>query len=333
VRSASTIRVRIGDVPSVTLTQFGGTMVGSADGVTPIIAAGPGQTLTLQPSGGTVIAQVVGGATVNLGPTGYVGFAQGTPMTVAQVGHRYRWGRLVARPSASGGIEMVIDQLSLDQWTDGLGEVPASWPTAALQAQAIAARTFGAYRQAHPRSVNYDVDSVAGDGAYIAYDREGSATGSRWIDSVDSTANLVLTYGGAPIQAFYSSSNGGYSEASSYVFVAALPYLQANPDPYDAVTGNPAASWTRSYTGVELGAWLRTAGRPNIGDVVGIELLGGLGASGRVDKASFRIHGSTGATDLVTGNQLRAAINAGAPTARDLLSTKFTIRGGSQPPA
>ena len=244
-RGASTIRVRVGDVPSTTITQFGGTMVGAANGVTPIIAAGPGQAMTLSRSGGHVIARVAGGATVDLGPTGYVGFTQGTPMAVGATGHRYRWGRLVARPSASGGLQLVLDQLSLDKWTDGIAEVPASWPMAALQAQAVAARTFGAYRQAHPRNANYDVDQLAGDGTYAGYDREGSTYGSRWIQAVDSTANLVLTYGGVPIQAFYSASNGGYSETSAYVFVASLPYLQANPDPLDAAPGNPASSWTQ----------------------------------------------------------------------------------------
>ncbi len=327
-RHASTIRVKIGDVASTSLTQFGGTMVGAADGVTPIIAAGPGQSMTLSRSGGNVIAQVAGGATVNLGPTGYVGLTQGTPVLVGATGHRYRWGRLVVRPNSSGGLQLVLDQLTLEKWTDGIAEVPASWPLAAMQAQAIAARTFGAYRQAHPRNANYDVDQVAGDGTYAGYDREGSTYGSRWIQAVDSTANLILTSGGVPIQAFYSSSNGGYSETSAYVFVASLPYLQANPDPLDAAPGNAASTWTRAYTGLELGTWLRAAGRPDVGDVVGIELLGGTGASGRVDKATFRIHGSTGATELVTGNQLRAAVNAGAPAARDLLSTKFSIRGG-----
>jgi stage II sporulation protein D len=330
-RGASTIRVRIGDVPSTTVTQFGGTMVGASNGVTPIIAAGPGQAMTLSRSGGSVMAQVAGGATVDLGPTGYVGFTQGTPVSVGATGHRYRWGRLVVRPSSSGGLQLVLDQLSLEKWTDGIAEVPASWPVAALQAQAVAARTYGAWRQAHPRNANYDVDQLAGDGTYTGFDREGSTYGSRWIQAVDSTANLVLTYGGVPIQAFYSASNGGYTESSAYVFVASLPYLQANPDPLDAAPGNPASSWTRSYTGAELGAWLRASGRPDIGDVVGIELLGGLGASGRVDKAAFRIHGTTGATDLVTGDQLRAAVNAAAPAARDLLSTKFSIRGGAQP--
>jgi peptidoglycan hydrolase-like amidase len=331
VRGTTTIRVHIGDVASTTLSQFGGTMVGAANGVTPIIAALPGQSMTLSRLGGNVIAAVSGGATVNLGPTGYVGFQQGTPMLVGATGHRYRWGRLVVRPNASGGLQLVLDQLTIDKWTDGIAEVPASWPLAALQAQAIAARTYGAYRQAHPHNANYDVDDTTSDGVYSGYDREGSTYGSRWIQAVDSTANLILTYGGTPIQAFYSSSNGGYSETSAYVFVAALPYLQAHPDPLDATPANPASSWTRTYTGAEIGAWLRAARRPNIGDVVEIDLLGGAGASGRVDKALFRVFGATGASDVVTGDQLRAAINAGAPAARDLMSTKFSIRDDAQP--
>jgi peptidoglycan hydrolase-like amidase len=114
------------------------------------------------------------------------------------------------------------------------------------------------------------------------------------------------------------------------VFVAALPYLQAHPDPLDLNPSNPAASWSRTYTGAELGAWLQVARHLDIGDVVAIDLLGGTGASGRVDRAQFRVHGSTGASEVVTGNQLRAAINAGAPAARGLMSTKFSIRDDAQ---
>ena len=86
-RPPSTIRVHIGDVPSTTLSQFGGTMVGAPNGVAPIVAAGAGQAMTLSRLGGDVIAAVAGGATVNLGPMGYVGFTQGTPMLVDSGSH------------------------------------------------------------------------------------------------------------------------------------------------------------------------------------------------------------------------------------------------------
>jgi peptidoglycan hydrolase-like amidase len=346
--AATTMRVHIGSVGSTTLTQMGGTMVASRDGVTPVVAAGPGQTFTLSRMGGVIAVSVDGGAPALLGATGYVNFTQAKPMTVGATGHRYQWGRLVLRATASGGIDragasggidragasggidMVLDQMSVDHWVDGLAEVPASWPAAALQAQAVAARTYGRYRLAHPHSPQYDVDELAGDGAYLGYDHEAGRYGGNWLAAVASTANLVLTYGGTPIQAFYSASNGGYSESSGYVFVTALPYLRANPDPLDLNASNPLASWSRSFTSAELAQWLVAAGRPDVGAVVGVDLLGGTGPSGRVDRATFRIRGAAGGSYTLTGNQLRAAIDAKAPAARSLPSTKFTVKGGTQ---
>jgi SpoIID/LytB domain protein len=328
----TTMRVHLGAVGSTTLAQAGGTMIASRDGVTPVIGAGPGHTFTVSRMGGVIAVSVDGGAPALLGATGYVDFVQAKPVTVGALGRRYQWGRLVLRSTATGGIDVVLDRLSIEHWVDGLGEVPASWPTAALQAQAVAARTYGRYRLAHPHGTQYDVDS-SGDGAYVGYDHEAGKFGGNWIAAVASTANLVLTYGGAPIQAFYSASNGGYSEASGYVFVTALPYLRANPDPLDLNGSNPTASWTRTYTSAELAQWLVAAGRQDVGAVVGVDLLGGTGQSGRVDKATFRIRGAAGGSYTLTGNQLRAAINAKAPASRSLLSTKFTVTGGAQPAA
>ena len=72
---------------------------------------------------------------------------------------------------------MVIDQMTLEQWMYGIAEVPASWPIEALKAQAIAARTFGAHRQASPRTARYDTDHVAGDGNYVGYGHEARPPG------------------------------------------------------------------------------------------------------------------------------------------------------------
>jgi SpoIID/LytB domain protein len=330
-RAPSGMRVKVGDTTSTVLTQPAGTMVVSADGVTPIGAAGPGTSIALTRSGGSVIVAIAGGAILDLGATGYIGITQGTPVASSATGRHYRWGRLVVRPNSIGSLELVLDQLSLEQWMYGIAEVPASWPLEALKAQAIAARTFGAYRQASPRSLRYDTDHLAGDGTYLGFDHEGSSQGSRWIQAVDETAGQILTSGGSPITAFYSSSNGGWTETSSYVFVASLPYLVAAPDPFDQAVGNANFSWKETYSGAELGGWLRAAGQPDVGDVAGIDVVSGAGASGRLDKATIRVRGANGGSFTVTGNQLRTAVNAGAPSARDLLSTKFTIGGGTAP--
>jgi stage II sporulation protein D len=163
------------------------------------------------------------------------------------------------------------------------------------------------------------------DQNYVGDDKPSSSGGDRWVAAVGSTANQILTYGGKAIQSFYSSSNGGHTERSAYVFVADLPYLAATPDPWDQATGNSNFSWTRDYTGEELGRWLRASGRPDIGSVTGLEITSGTGQSGRVDRATILVHGSNGGWYTMTGAQLRSAVNANATSKRQLLSTKFTI--------
>jgi stage II sporulation protein D len=269
---------------------------------------------------------VFGAATIDLGGVGYVGITQGVPASISATGHRYRWGRIAVRPVGPTQMDVVID-MTIEQWMYGLAEIPASWPAAALEAQAIAGRTFGAYRQRHPRASTYQADSVAGDGYYVGYDHEVSSSADRWIQAVDRTAGRILLWGGSPIQALYSSSNGGYSEVAEYVFASRLPYLTAAPDPYDDAAGNPNRRWTERYSGRELQAWIRARGHPDVGPVVGVDVLGGRGASGRVDRATVNIRGTLGSTRL-TGNELRAAINAGASSDRDLRSTRFFVAGG-----
>ena len=172
------------------------------------------------------------------------------------------------------------------------------------------------------------------DQAYVGTQVTSGASGANWTAAVDATDAQVLTSAGSPIQAFYSSSNGGHTERSDYVFVATLPYLVATADPYDQATGNANFSWTRTYSDAELGAWLNAAGR-GVGTVTGVSIGGNVGASGRVDKATVTVSG-TDRTVTMTGNQFRLAVNVGAPSSRDLLSTKFALGDGpaaAAPPA
>jgi stage II sporulation protein D len=78
------------------------------------------------------------------------------------------------------------------------GEMPSSWPTEALRAQAIAART-------------YTAAWMATYGA-IAETNQAYAPGSRSAATdaaVDATRGLIMTYQGGTIYAYYSSTCGG----------------------------------------------------------------------------------------------------------------------------
>ncbi|MEC7715721.1 MAG: SpoIID/LytB domain-containing protein, partial [Actinomycetota bacterium] len=59
-------------------------------------------------------------------------------------GNSYQWGTLTIRERtfSGGGIFVTIEDLPIDKYLYGLAEVPASWPNAALEAQAIAGRSY-----------------------------------------------------------------------------------------------------------------------------------------------------------------------------------------------
>ena len=95
----------------------------------------------------------------------------------------------------------------------GLAEVPVSWPAAALQAQAIAARTYlvAGYADASDPST-YTIGTTSATQNYGGYRQESldQAYGGAWRAAVDATdRQVIVTPDGLPINAVYSSSAGG----------------------------------------------------------------------------------------------------------------------------
>lgn len=139
-----------------------------------------------------------------------------------------------------GGGVAVVNELPLEEYLQGVAEVPASWPVEALRAQAVAARTFALHelRRDTPtasRAVGADICAVEACQVYIGLAKQRAQDGPRWVDAVRATAGQVLLYRGEPILAQYSSSNGGRSVAGG------RPYLRSVPDP-DSARG-PYGQW------------------------------------------------------------------------------------------
>ena len=324
-------RVKLLDSASTEVSVSSGAMYGQAEGGTPFLFALPGDHVVLKVSGSSVTAQQVSPITGTLVTVSNGAFRltwdQGAAFTVSAAGRSYQWGSLVAKPRGNA-LQLTLDQMSMDQYLYGLGEVPASWPTEALRAQAIAGRTYAAYRLAHPQSSDFDLYASVIDQAFVGTTQTAGASGPNWTQAVDSTSGQVITYNGSTIQAFYSSSNGGNSENSEYVWSSALPYLRAIADPWDQATGNSRFSWSRTYSPGELQSWLVRSGRADIGPVASLSIGGNIGASGRVDKATVTLVGTAGSVTM-TGNQFRSMINASAPSSRQLWSTKFSVVPGA----
>jgi SpoIID/LytB domain protein len=315
------VRVHLTDAASTSLTFTGtatlggnaGPVRGATNGETVDVRAGAGGGVEIVPAGQPVVALAPGDTQFVTWDT-----ANGN-VRVGATGNRYRHGRLVIRVVQPGVLQLVNDNLSMQQYLYGLAEMPSSWGLEALKAQAIAGRTYAQRRVGG--SGNYDLESTTIDQVYAGYEKAAGAGGSRWVEAVDSTFGQILTYNGSPIDAFYSSSNGGYGELASYVFINDRPYLQPVVDPFDNTAGNSNFRWTRTYSGAELGQYLRDVRGINVGTVTNVDFSGNFGWSGRIDRATVRLTGTTG-TASITGSQLRSMINASNPTlARQLPST------------
>ena len=179
-------------------------------------------------------------------------------------------------------------------------EMPASWSAAAVQAQAVAARTYASYdRDVASRPWWYDtcnstscqvykgVGDYTGAGVLVTSFEHPLATAA-----VAATADRILTWGGRPAFTQFSASNGGYSVTGSQ------PYLAAQSDPFDAYP-----TWT-----VTLSAATISAAYPTIGAFTSLAVLArdGNGSwGGRV--TSVRITGTAGSV-TVAGTAFRTAL-------------------------
>jgi stage II sporulation protein D len=168
---------------------------------------------------------------------------------------RYR-GEIVVRPMTTG--LLVLNRVRIDDYLAGvvpleIGNRPAS-DSAAVQAQAVSARSY-AYTHLDPAAARgYDVTSTVTDQVYGGVDVE-TPLATR---AVIGTRGLVLKYAGRVVNAPYSSSCGGQTAEPSEVWNSAdAPYLKRVSD---RVPGSdrfycdigPRFTWTRTFDEADL---------------------------------------------------------------------------------
>ncbi|RXT09101.1 SpoIID/LytB domain-containing protein [Ammoniphilus sp. CFH 90114] len=122
-----------------------------------------------------------------------------------------------------------VNTLSIENYVKGVipNEMPASWNIEAQKAQAIAIRTYAMRRQHQVIDDTTNFQVYGGHHNYVTS-----------IRAVDETRGQVLNYQGELVEAVYSSSNGGKTEASGSLWKP-VEYLLAQVDPYD-----PKNPWT-----------------------------------------------------------------------------------------
>lgn len=138
------------------------------------------------------------------------------------LGKNYR-GAVTVHANTSGSMS-VINVLGLEQYVQGVvpEEVVPSWPTPALEAQAVAARTYALHSMKSKQNSMYDIGTTTADQVYGGKSSEFVSTNT----AVKRTHGMVLTYQGQPINALFHSDGGGYTEDSVNLWGNDLPYLK-----------------------------------------------------------------------------------------------------------
>lgn len=149
----------------------------------------------------------------------------------------------------------VISNIDLEEYVIGVvaAEMPASFHSEALKAQAVVARTYAMKKSSQGTTL---VNSTSHQ-VYYTTAQMKSKWGSSYStyynkikNAVNATKGQVLKYNGSYIDALYFSMSNGKTELPSYVWSTNYPYLQVVSSSWDE--GLSAAKHTVSLTYAKL---------------------------------------------------------------------------------
>ena len=239
------------------------------------------------------------------------------PSAVITVGHpgetaRYRYGQIQIK-IVKGAME-VTNSLSMhDEYLLGISEVPSSWPMAALEAQAIASRSYALSKLGPLRtSCDCHVYDHISDQNFVGYSKEIEPRfGKFWRAAVinthvDSSTSLAILADGKAVQAYYFSSSGGATQTTRDAWGQATSYTQSVPDPGSLdIKHNPRfVNWKESATQVLVAtAFL-------LPDVVALEIIS-RNSAGAV--TSIKGIASDGSYKILRGDTFRSRAKIPSP--------------------
>jgi stage II sporulation protein D len=234
---------------------------------------------------------------VGMSQDGALGFAQHGYSYQAILGHYYT-GTALGQVAPKTRVRVLlggkVHRVPIETYVRGVvaAEMSPQWPLAALEAQAVASRTYAV--TAHAGEGRFDVYADTRSQVYRGRAAETPATNR----AVAATTGQIVTYAGKPAITYFFASSGGSTESVQNAFPGTTPepWLQGVPDPFD--TG-PLHAWS---TSLSFAAAARDLGGLVHGRFRGIEVLR-RGVSPRILTAN--ILGSKGRTPI-SGNELAA---------------------------
>jgi SpoIID/LytB domain protein len=203
-----------------------------------------------------------------------------------------------------------VQTLPLETYVRGVvsAEMPAGWPLAALEAQAVASRTYAL--TAHAGGSRFDVYADTRSQVYRGVAAETPQTDTAIAD----TAGQIVTYEGNPATTYFFASSGGRTENVENAFPGSQPqpWLRGVTDAYETAQAN----WKLSMSFATAAAHLKGLVK---GSFRGVEVLS-RGFSPRILSAA--VLGSGGET-RVSGPELEARLGL------DSTWAYFSVKNGA----
>ena len=186
----------------------------------------------------------------------------------------------------------VVNTIGVENYLSSVvgSEMPTKWPMEALEAQAIASRTYALKQKGNSL---FDIDSTNKNQVYNGLESRTFKTKK----AVRATRSLVLVYKNKLINALFHSSSAGMTENSQDVWKNEFPYLSSVKD-FDK--DNPKLQWQKRFSNEELQKLF-----PRIGGIKQIEILS-ITSTGRVK--NVKIHGEFGSVQI-SGSDIRKKMN------------------------
>ena len=171
---------------------------------------------------------------VGMSQEGALGYAEhGWPYR--QILAHYYSGTSIGAAPANTKVRVLIGgkvhKIALDTYVRGVvsAEVSPSWPLAALEAQAVASRTYAL--TAHAGGSKFDVYADTRSQVYRGVAAQTPQTDA----AVAATAGQIVTYAGKPAITYFFASSGGRTEdvEDSFVGSEPEPWLRGVLDEYE----------------------------------------------------------------------------------------------------
>lgn len=214
-------------------------------------------------------------------------------------------GTLSIRTADDGTLTVTVS-LRFVEYLEGIAEVPPTWPAAALEAQAIAARSYVLSRTGWTGEQGVSLDTpicgTADCQVYGGIPHPRPPGLSRWYEAVRDTRGQVLLYGERPADTVYFSTSNGRTYGNDEVFGSSpLPYLRPVVERDDGAS--PLSRWRVELPFDDLTTVLRAAGSWPRGAPI---------TAATVEGSVVRVGGG-GETRSLDASGLRDAVNTWAP--------------------